>query len=206
MVGVGLFFNITLVLSAINTHRQAHCVPPLVWNPELAHVAQNWSENLAKTNAFYHSNSRYGETLAMVQGVNSDDQTNALITAIKMWYDEITKYNWSSPGFYPNTGHFTQVVWRDTTDVGFGVALNSRGRALITAEYFPSGNIESRQYFEANVKRPCNVSSPPPLPMPVCPSKAPPRPQKQNKQKAIPPKPPKSVMKRPSKNLPPKPI
>ncbi len=155
-----LFFNISIIMSVINLHRQNHCVLPLKWNSTLSHIAQNWSDTLAETDELFHSHSPYGETLALVNSYGND-QTHSIITSINLWYSEIMYYNWSSPKFDYMTGHFTQLIWRDTTDVGFGVAINIRGQSVVSAEYYPPGNIASPIFFENNVKPLCSL---PPLP------------------------------------------
>lgn len=40
--------------------------------------------------------------------------------AIEAWYSEIKDYNYEENKFKPGTGHFTQVVWKNTTH--FGIA------------------------------------------------------------------------------------
>lgn len=35
---------------------------------------------------------------------------------------QVTSYNFATPGFNPNAGHFTQVVWSDSVQVGCGAA------------------------------------------------------------------------------------
>ena len=46
--------------------------------------------------------------------------------ATKSWYDELYKpgYNFNNPGWNenPGAGHFTQVVWKGTTELGIGIA------------------------------------------------------------------------------------
>ena len=42
--------------------------------------------------------------------------------AIQGWYDEGKKYDYNKPGFTSETGHFTAMVWKATTDLGCGVA------------------------------------------------------------------------------------
>ena len=37
--------------------------------------------------------------------------------AVQAWYDEVKDYNFSYGGFAMNTGHFTQLVWRETVKV-----------------------------------------------------------------------------------------
>jgi hypothetical protein len=68
--------------------------------------------------------------------------------AIKMWYNEVNDpgYPWDSPGFSGGTGHFTQVVWKETTHVGLGQA-----GCWISANYLPAGNMSMPGYFEKNV-------------------------------------------------------
>jgi hypothetical protein len=41
-----------------------------------------------------------------------------------MWYDEVTNpgYNFETGGFSGGTGHFTQLVWKGTTELGCGIA------------------------------------------------------------------------------------
>jgi hypothetical protein len=48
------------------------------------------------------------------------------------------------------TGHFTQVVWRGSTNLGVGIAFGNNGRtAVVVANYSPPGNYLGQ--FPANV-------------------------------------------------------
>lgn len=59
-----------------------------------------------------------------------------------MWGDERDEYNFKKPGFERGTGHFTQLVWRNTTDVGCGRKwCGERRRWYLVCEYWPRGNI-----------------------------------------------------------------
>ncbi len=69
-----------------------------------------------------------------------------------MWYDEIKDYDFKKPGFSSNTGHFTQVVWVDSVELGVGKATAANGMQFVVARYFPPGNILGR--FPDNVKSP----------------------------------------------------
>ena len=85
-----------------------------------------------------------GQNLAFVSGGN--------VTANRisdMWYDELKDYDFGKPGYASNTGHFTQLVWRDTKQIGIGRA--SKGHSVFVAgNYSPAGNVQGR--FEENVK------------------------------------------------------
>jgi hypothetical protein len=63
-------------------------------------------------------------------------------TPTAAWYNEISLYNFSSPGFSSATGHFTQVVWTDSIQLGMGIALTSNNlSAYVVANYYPAGNV-----------------------------------------------------------------
>ena len=50
------------------------------------------------------------------------------------------------------TGHFTQVVWKNTKEVGFGVAsTKDKSRCYVVANYYPAGNYQGQ--FPKNVLR-----------------------------------------------------
>ena len=107
-------------LNAHNTYRKSHGVAPLTLNWELCKYSQNWAEQLASNNLFEHSDCRWkgetvGENIAMCSG---QEMTGKYMTDI--WYDEIADYNFDNPGFTGETGHFTQVVWKESKELGVG--------------------------------------------------------------------------------------
>lgn len=70
--------------------------------------------------------------------------------AVDMWYEEIKDYSFRSPGFSSGTGHFTQVVWIDSVEVGVAKASNANGTQFVVARYNPPGNVLG--HFPENVK------------------------------------------------------
>ena len=42
---------------------------------------------------------------------------------VKAWYLEISNYDFKDPCFNPLTGHFTQIVWRSSKQLGIGVSI-----------------------------------------------------------------------------------
>jgi hypothetical protein len=49
-----------------------------------------------------------------------------------------------------DTGHFTQVVWKGTNKLGFGVGFTDDSQTVVVvANYGPAGNMEGD--FEQNV-------------------------------------------------------
>ena len=57
-------------------------------------------------------------------------------------------YDFKNPGWSSSVGHFTQVVWNDSTKLGMGLALGS-GRLYCVGQYYESGNYEG--LFAENV-------------------------------------------------------
>ncbi|KAI5100741.1 Golgi-associated plant pathogenesis-related protein 1 [Silurus meridionalis] len=66
------------------------------------------------------------------------------------WYNEIKDYDFSKPGDQPGTGHFTQVVWKATTEIGVGLATDGH-TSFVVGQYKPAGNIINPGYYEENV-------------------------------------------------------
>ncbi|KAL1936315.1 hypothetical protein VTP01DRAFT_449 [Rhizomucor pusillus] len=126
------------VLKLHNEFRAKHSAPALEWSTKLAEYAQKWSDRCV----FEHSQGPYGENLAMGYGSWTD--------AITAWYDEYKEYDYSNPGFSSATGHFTQLVWKGTTQLGCGVTKCLNG-PLYTCSYYKPGNIVGGTYFQENV-------------------------------------------------------
>lgn len=137
-----------------NNYRSMHDAPAMKVAQDLVDYAQNYANKLAEIDQMKHSNctlpsgERVGENLYCYW---SSDKT-ALPTAddaVKSWYDEIKDYNFNSPGFAMNTGHFTQVVWKGSVELGMAWAKASSGTTYVVANYRPAGNMMGA--FEGNV-------------------------------------------------------
>jgi len=130
--------NIQAYLTAHNTVRAQHGAAPLTWSNELASKAQQWANGCL----FQHSGGilgAFGENLAAGTGSGYD-----IPTAVKEWTDEVSQYNSNNPV----ASHFTQVVWKATTQVGCavqtcsGIFAASFGPAnYYVCEYFVQGNV-----------------------------------------------------------------
>lgn len=53
-------------------------------------------------------------------------------------YAEVDKYDYSNPGFTPNAGGFSQLVWADTQRIGCAVAAGCR-LPVVACQYYPAG-------------------------------------------------------------------
>ncbi|KAH7417468.1 CAP domain-containing protein [Cadophora sp. MPI-SDFR-AT-0126] len=134
------------MLTAHNFYRGEHGVKDLVWNETSAEFAADW----VKGCRFEHSGGPTGENLAA-------GYANAT-ASVDAWGLERTDYNFKKPtGFSEKTGHFTQLVWGNTTSVGCAVEScqgeNDTPGFYVVCEYYPPGNVvgNNNQFFKDNV-------------------------------------------------------
>ena len=134
-----------------NIYRKRHHVEPLKLNKELCKIAQNYANHLANVGRLQHSDNTYhnkniGENLYYCSG---KEATGSSVTT--SWYSEVKYYDYNGD-YSDGTGHFAQVVWKDTKEVGFGKSKGQNGKIFVVANYYPPGNVIG--YFRSNVLRP----------------------------------------------------
>ena len=133
------------LVAAHDRVRARHCARPLTWSPALARVAQAWADHLRRAGCrLEHSRSPYGENLAAATAGGL-----APADVVGLWSGEARDYDFHRPGFSMTTGHFTQVVWRDTARVGCGVT-SCNGLDIWVCNYDPPGNVEGE--YQDNVQ------------------------------------------------------
>lgn len=127
------------VLAAHNEARAEVGTPPLEWSDRLAKEAQKWADVLARKGRLQHDDqSAEGENLWM-----GTANYFSLEDMVGGWTEERADYD---HGEFPNVakrgrvvGHYTQMVWRTTTQVGCATARSDSDDILV-CRYFPPGN------------------------------------------------------------------
>ncbi len=106
------------------------------WSANLAKSAQKYAETLAKNNKFEHGSTQYGENLY------ASSANVGYTTAIKAWYSEKKYYNYASNSCTNDRvcGHYTQLIWKNTREVGCGKAIGRKWKTIIVCRYNPPGN------------------------------------------------------------------
>ncbi|MEV0368154.1 CAP family protein [Nocardia fusca] len=138
------------VLARHNHARENYGAPPLTWNSDLYASTLQFARQ-CKFQAS-EAGGQYGENL--YAGTSS---TMGIHDAMRTWMNEGSKYNYSNPGLSAGTRHFTQVVWKSTTQVTAAIAdcpagtIYDQPSKFIVARYTPPGNLEGR--FPQNVGR-----------------------------------------------------
>ncbi|XP_048118557.1 Golgi-associated plant pathogenesis-related protein 1 [Alosa alosa] len=138
----------TEFLQTHNELRAKHGVPALTMSDALCNSTQAWADHLESKPCLQHSDTKNGENLYFSSSSAPIKLTGK--EAVENWYSEIKDYDFSNPGFGSNTGHFTQVVWKSSTEVGVGIAMVGNA-VFVVGQYSPAGNISNEGYFEKNV-------------------------------------------------------
>jgi len=127
----------TGIVAAHNAERAKVGVAPLAWSAEVAAYAQEWADSLKTQNcAMQHrSEHRYGENLAWGGGLTPD-------RVVSMWSAESAHYHYASNACQAGQtcGHYTQVVWRTSNQLGCGMARCANGSDIWVCNYNPPGN------------------------------------------------------------------
>ena len=144
------------ILNAHNEKRALHGIQSLAWNDTLAKYAADYASSTFSCNnvKLVHSNGPHGENLAA--GYSGGYKP------VDAWYDEIKQYDFSNPGFNEATGHFTQLVWKSTSQVGCAkVTCDNSWSQYTICEYSNTrGNVvgtdskTGKSYFSENVLKP----------------------------------------------------
>lgn len=129
------------ILAHHNKARAEVNAPPLVWSATVAEHAQEWADSLVSNGcAFQHRQKNpYGENLFATSAPRSAFKP---VTASENWYSEKARYTYSrigEPGA-KGAGHYTQMVWKKTTELGVGIATCPNGNTIVVANYNPKGN------------------------------------------------------------------
>jgi pathogenesis-related protein 1 len=141
--------NIQAMLDAHNAYRGELGLPSLAWSNELAGYAQKWVNELVKNRNCEIShrphdekdpwNQIYGENIYWgSEGYTPLDAVSSWGSE-KSFFDTRTK---TCKGDWSTCGHYTQLIWKQTTKVGCAIATCSNGNLIVVCNYDPAGNMQ----------------------------------------------------------------
>lgn len=134
------------LLVAHNQERADMGIAPLAWNDSLAADARVWAKELAVTGRFEHSPDEPGKP---IEGENLWAGTPRAFSPeamVHLWAAEKSDYR---PGTFPNNsrsgdvervGHYTQMIWRASRQVGCATAVGANEEFLV-CRYSEAGNV-----------------------------------------------------------------
>ena len=153
--------NPELMTKAHNDLRKKYHSPPLTYSDTLAKAAAKWAKKLESRGCrLSHSYGETGENLYWASPrifIKTDSDNNKTripslqnITdkqVVQSWYDEVKWFNYDTNSCQKGKicGHYTQVIWNTTKELGCAaVSCDDFSQAWI-CEYSPPGNVNIRQ-------------------------------------------------------------
>ena len=137
-----------IAAEALRAHNQVRAQDrqkPLVWSKDLEQISQQWANRLASTCKMYHHQGQvpFGENLFY------KTQSTSVSEVVRTWASEKRFYNHQQNKCQAGKqcGHYTQIVWKGTTDVGCGYKSCSNGAQIWVCSYFPAGNVVGARPF-----------------------------------------------------------
>lgn len=140
------------LLAEHNAERLRLGLPPLKWNAALAAGAKEWSDHLAATGKFEHSPDAPGTPPLGENIWGGTPHRFAPERMVQRWIAEKEHFK---PGVFPansrtgsvqDVSHYTQIVWRDTTEVGCSLSRGAREEILVCRYSAPGNVIGSRPF------------------------------------------------------------
>ena len=126
-----------------NEYRRRHNAVALTWSDSLAKKATTIASKLldATRTKFKRELEKQGENIAILPYSTK----NIAKQAVEKWYAEITKFSFASPSIKPETRDFTQIIWKNSKEIGMGfVHTPDKKKTLVVALYNPGGNDKHR--------------------------------------------------------------
>jgi len=140
--------DVGAALGVHNALREDVGAPPLAWSDDLARHAARYARQLAARNCHLrHDNSPQGENLYAAWGSPELLPKRPLEDASLAWGEEISAYHGQpiGQGRFADYGHYTQMIWEDTREVGLASARGRDGCIVVVARYLPAGNVIGRR-------------------------------------------------------------
>lgn len=144
--------EITEILTAHNKYRLDLDLPELVWSKKLENSSKKWVDKLISRDIFEHSDTKYGENIFVIMGRDASP-----IEVVDDWASEKKYFNYETRKCIQNCcdyvdcclhecGHYTQIIWRDTKEVGCAVSkLGSK--QIWVCQYNPPGNYNGEKTY-----------------------------------------------------------
>lgn len=135
-------------LDLLNEKRRLHKVENLTENWEISAQAKIHAEKLADQENFFsvekklYMNEKLGEIVYIISGAPPKAEN-----VISAWYNNQSRnYDWENPELSKGVvTNFTQLLWKNTKEIGLGYGMNSKGKYYIVANFWPCGNIRGEE-------------------------------------------------------------
>lgn len=129
-------------------------VGPMTWSPALAATAQAWAESCTDAEApaglIDHNPGRSdGHPYYVGENAFGTPGEPTAEDAVNAWAAEKADYDHDSNGCSGICGHYTQLVWADSVELGCGIARcpDLAFGGTIVCNYGPGGNVAGQRPY-----------------------------------------------------------
>lgn len=137
--------DVARLLTGHNAERARLGLPALKWNAALASDAREWARVLASRGELEHASPAqrkgHGENLWMgtAGAWNAEGMVQMFLDERRYFRAAAFPYV-SLTGEWSDVGHYSQIVWRDTKEVGCALD-RAKGLDVLVCRYYPAGNV-----------------------------------------------------------------
>jgi len=148
-------------------HPQAANMRKLVWSAKLEAKAQQWADGCIYKHSPDVRGEDIGENIAYSSDTDLFNEEQVYKECVEMldgFYEEVEDFDpkYIDPYVHiSGTGHYTQMVWAETAEVGCGMVYYEKGdsdekkRAYLVCNYEPAGNIKKHAMYKKG--EPCTA-------------------------------------------------
>lgn len=140
-----------------NEYRARHNSPAMSISMKLCVSAQEWANHLASRNELYFCPSRISG-FNFGQNIFCCVETSLMLSisgqeVATYWYSSMKRYDYGKkPSLLHtniNSGHFSQIVWKNTKYMGVGKSVSTTGKIFVVGEFLKVIENEKYQTFSS---------------------------------------------------------
>lgn len=148
----------------------------LSWSAELAAISQRWADQCTFAHDVVRNKAdgtRVGQNVFYSASTNELSESGVMGSvgaATSSWYDEVHNPGFNDTDIHPfvfsyGAGHYTQMVWADSSEVGCGLVYyqdpaDSWYKSLVVCNYAVAGNLRGgTMYLEGEACSQCPTNT-----------------------------------------------
>lgn len=143
------------VRAGVDTGGTSGALPALTWDDSLAASASAWANQCKDSDGdglIDHNPDRSnGQPYYVGENIFASSGSATAGGAVKGWADEASHYHYDTNTCDDKAvcGHYTQLVWRDTLQLGCAIAFCSglTYSSVIVCDYGPGGNVNNEKPY-----------------------------------------------------------
>ncbi|XP_055891420.1 glioma pathogenesis-related protein 1-like [Biomphalaria glabrata] len=153
-------FNATEVSGIVSRHNKLRADEPstdmlnMTWNTALESNAQSHASRCNFSHSSGANRTNVGEFSYAGENLYASSGTLNVNSFVDSWYSEKSQYNYDANSCSGTCGHYTQVVWANSTAIGCGVQFcpvlassSMKNSYFVVCQYGPGGNIAGKRPY-----------------------------------------------------------